>query len=185
MRIRERLDDIRATPWSPVSRPLAIAATFAILAIMWVASTGDRWVPILDSANLVFHEAGHPLAGLVAERLVVYGGTILQLALPLAAAVSFWARRHTLGFAIGVAWACESLLNVATYMADARALELPLIGGLDPELYHDWREIFTRWNMLDLDTTWAGLNRTIAWCTVLATCFWLVRRSAPRALAID
>jgi hypothetical protein len=142
-------------------------------------------VPILDSANLVFHEAGHPLAGLVSERLAVYGGTIMQLAIPLAAAVSFWSRRHTLGFALAVAWVCESLLNVATYMADARALDLPLIGGLDPELYHDWREIFTRWNMLDLDTTWAGLNRIIAWCTVLATCYWLVRRSAPRNLAID
>ena len=62
-----------------------------------------------------------------------------------------------------MAWSCESLLNVATYMGDARALALPLIGGLDPELYHDWREIFTRWNMLDLDTTWAGLNRVLAW----------------------
>jgi len=128
----------------------------------------------------VFHEAGHPLAGFVSERLAVYGGTIAQLALPLAAAASFWARRHTLGFAVCVVWSCESLLNVATYMADARALELPLIGGLDPEIYHDWREIFSRWNMLDLDTTWAGLNRLIGWSVALATCIWLARRAGAR-----
>jgi hypothetical protein len=185
MGFRERLDDIRATPWPSIGRPAAITALVAILAVLTMASVGDRWVPILDSANLVFHEAGHPLVGLLSSRLAVYGGTIFQLAIPLAVACSFWSRRHTLGFACGVAWACESLLNVSTYMADARALELPLIGGLDPELYHDWREIFTRWNMLELDTTWAALNRLIAWCVALAICVWLVRRSSGRDRTID
>jgi hypothetical protein len=61
-------------------------------------------------------------------------------------------------------------------MGDARAMQLPLIGGLDPELYHDWREIFSRWGMLELDTAWAGLNRLIAWSGGLALCWWLVRR---------
>jgi hypothetical protein len=177
MGCRERLDDIRQTPWPPVSRVVAGVTIAAILALLVTASVGEHWVPILDSANLVFHEAGHPLAGFLSERLAVYGGTIAQLALPLAAALSFWARRHTLGFALCVAWSCESLMNVATYMADARTLALPLIGGLDPDLYHDWREIFARWNMLDLDTTWAGLNRLIAWTVGLTTCVWLARRS--------
>jgi hypothetical protein len=185
MGLRERLDDIRATPWPPVRRPVAVVTVAAILALMTTASVGDRWVPILDSANLVFHEAGHPLFGLLSRRLAVYGGTLMQLAIPLAVAGSFWSRRHTLGFAVGLAWACESLLNVATYMGDARALALPLVGGLDPELYHDWREIFARWNMLDLDTTWAGLNRIIAWCAALATSVWLVRRSSGRDPAYD
>jgi hypothetical protein len=181
MGFRERLDDIRATPWPALSRPVAITAIVAILVVMTTASVGDRWVPILDSANLAFHEAGHPLMGLLSSRLAVYGGTIFQLAIPVAVAGSFWSRRHTLGFACGVAWVCESLLNVSTYMADARALELPLIGGFDPELYHDWREIFTRWNMLDLDTTWAGLNRVLAWGVGLAACTWLARRARAGA----
>ena len=50
-----------------------------------------------------------------------------------------------------------------TYMGDARAMALPLIGGLDPQTHHDWREIFSRWGMLHLDTTWAAVNRGIAW----------------------
>ena len=40
------------------------------------------WVPILDSANLAFHEAGHPIFGLFSSRLMVYGGTLMQLLLP-------------------------------------------------------------------------------------------------------
>ncbi len=40
------------------------------------------WVPILDSANLAFHEAGHPLFGILSDRLMVYGGTLMQLLMP-------------------------------------------------------------------------------------------------------
>ena len=62
---------------------LALAA-FAGLLLFFHAREG--WVPILDSANLAFHEAGHPLFGLVSSRLMVYGGTFMQLLLPLTAA---------------------------------------------------------------------------------------------------
>ena len=44
------------------------------------------WVPILDSANLAFHEGGHPIFGLLSSRLAVYGGTLMQLLVPAACA---------------------------------------------------------------------------------------------------
>lgn len=173
---RERLREIAETPWPPIGAPAALGGVVFILWILLQASTGDHWVPILDHANLAFHEAGHLVVGLVSDTMAVYGGTIGQLAFPVAAAYSFWSRRNTLGFALCFAWGCENLLNVATYMGDARAMSLPLIGGLDPETHHDWREILTRWDMLDLDTAWAALNRGIAWAGGLATCVWLSRR---------
>lgn len=37
------------------------------------------------------------------------------------------------GFAFGASWFFENFLDIAHYMADARALILPLIGGLGPE----------------------------------------------------
>jgi hypothetical protein len=147
--------------------------------ILWLAvrgATGDRFVPIIDHANLAFHEAGHLLIGIVSERLGVYGGTLGQLVFPLAAAWQFQRRRHTLGFALAVGWASQSLRNVAVYLGDARAMQLPLIGGLDPETYHDWREILSRWGLLELDTVLAGILTGIAWVTAVAICFWLVRR---------
>jgi hypothetical protein len=122
------------------------------------SSTGDRWVPILDHANLAFHEAGHPLAGIFSERLAVYGGTLGQLAFPVATTIAFWSRRHSLGFALCL------------------AMELPLVGGLDPQDAHDWREIFSRWGMLDADTAWAGLVRLVAWSGGLGIGWWLLRR---------
>jgi len=173
---RERLREISETPWSPIGAPAALGGVVFILWILLQASTGDRWVPILDHANLAFHEAGHLIVGVISDTMAVYGGTIGQLVFPIATACTFWSRRNTLGFALCVAWGCESLLNIATYMGDARAMSLPLIGGLDPETHHDWREILTRWGMLDLDTAWAGLNRVIAWAVGLSVCWWLARR---------
>lgn len=120
------------------------------------------WVPILDSANLAFHEAGHPLFGLLSERFAVYGGTLMQLLFPVAAAFEALRENKPAGFHFCVIWFAENLLNVARYMADARAHELPLVGGLDPEYSHDWTEILTRWSVLEWDTTLAFLIRIVA-----------------------
>lgn len=173
---REWLDETARTPWSPVSGTQALAGVLFTFWMLVQASTGDHWVPILDHANLAFHEAGHPIVGLFSERLAVYGGTLGQLAFPVATTAAFWSRRHTLGFALCVAWTCENLLNIATYMADARAMQLPLVGGVDPQMSHDWHEILSRWGMLDLDTAWAAVNRLVAWTGGLAVCAWLIRR---------
>ena len=31
----------------------------------WFANTGEGWVHVLDGANLAFHEAGHPIFGML------------------------------------------------------------------------------------------------------------------------
>ena len=97
----------------------------------------------------MFHEAGHPLFGLLlGERIAVYGGTLGQLAFPIVATVSFWWRREALPFALCAAWLFENFWNIARYMADARDQLLPLVGGGE----HDWTEIFSRWQVLQRDT---------------------------------
>ncbi len=117
------------------------------------------WIPILDSANLAFHEAGHPLFGLLSERLMVYGGTLMQLLIPAACAWEFHRREQRWGFYVSLIWLAENGLHVARYMADARAHQLPLVGGLDPEVFHDWTEILSRWGLLNQDTALAFLVR--------------------------
>jgi hypothetical protein len=178
---RERLGETAATPWPAVGNAAVLASVAFVLWMLVQGSFGDRWTPILDHANLVFHEAGHVIVGVVSGRLAVYGGTLAQLFFPLAAAFAFWSRRHTAGFALCLGWACQSLLNVATYMADARTMALPLIGGLDPQTHHDWREILSRWGMLELDTAWAALARVVAWVVGLGSCAWLFRHRARDA----
>jgi hypothetical protein len=135
---------------------------------------GDGWVPLLDSANLALHEAGHPLFGLLSERLAVYGGTLMQLAFPAACLFEFRRRRETLSFAMCWIWLGENLLNIARYMADARAQLLPLVGGED--VLHDWNVILLRWNLLQRDHALANGLRVIAWLAIAAALAWLFLR---------
>jgi hypothetical protein len=60
-------------------------------------------------------------------------------------------------------------------MADARALELPLIGGLGEEA-HDWHNLFLRWNLLAKDTLIARYTRNIGWLGMCLAWAWLIWR---------
>ena len=180
-------------PTAPVSLGSLLAvAGFAAFCLAFHLFSTDGWVPLLDSANLVLHEAGHPLVGMLSQRATVYGGTLFQLAFPLAAA---WHFRHAgnsagnsvgnsagnpAGLAASLVWLGENLFNVARYMADARAQELPLVGNGD----HNWTEIFSRWNILPLDGRIAGFTRfagalLIAWALIGLYRAWREQRSSP------
>lgn len=150
---------------------LGLVAAFAVtcLGCHWLGEEG--WVPLLDSANLALHEAGHPLLGFVSERLTVYGGTLFQLIFPAAAAWHFSRAANATGVAASLVWLGENLFNIARYMADARTQELPLVGNAD----HDWAEIFGRWGVLKLDGRIAGLTRFIGVLLVVGAVVWLYR----------
>ena len=156
--------------WLPVAGwQLLLVAGFAIM-VLYLGNTGERWFPVLDSANLAFHEAGHPLFWLLNSRLGVYGGTLGQLALPLIVATSFWRRRQAFATSIAMLWLFQNFFNIARYMADARAQMLPLVGG-----DHDWTEIFARWQLLHFDTRIAGLVSLLGWAGVILVCCALAR----------
>lgn len=141
--------------------------------IGFFAFSGDRWVPIVDGANLLFHEAGHPLVGLFSERAMVYGGTWGQLAFPVVAMVMFWRQRQTLSLGMASLWLAENGLNIGRYMADARVQELPLVGGGE----HDWTEILSRWQVLPYDTVLASLLRggCVLWMVMTLLVLWWAR----------
>lgn len=131
------------------------------------------WVPILDSANLAFHEAGHPIFGLLSSSLAVYGGTLMQLLIPAACAFEMYRQGKPGGTYFCLIWFAENLLNVARYMADARAHQLPLVGGRDPAEAHDWTHIFNNWGVLSWDIALANGVRVIA----LALMAWVIWRA--------
>src|SRR5438046_3177157 len=100
---------------------LLFAAGFAtFLGLLFASEPGFIW--IIDHANLLFHEAGHPIIGLFSNRLEPYGGTIGQLTFPVVLAITGWRRRKLLLFAGGVIWFVQKFLNIARHMADPRTL---------------------------------------------------------------
>lgn len=160
--------------WQAVTGPRLIRFGVGLaLLILLILRSEPGFVFLLDHANLLFHEAGHPLVGLFSSRLEPYGGTIGQLAFPVVMAVSFWRKGHPLGLAAAVVWFFENWFNIARYMADARALQLPLVGGGD----HDWNTILNRWDLLQYDTRIAAALTLPAWIGIAATCAWVLWRA--------
>lgn len=160
--------------WQSVTTPKLVGFSVGValfLALLFNSEPG--FIFLLDSANLLFHEAGHPIFGLFHHRLGVYGGTLGQLTFPVVLAVSFWRKGEPLSFAASWIWFFENWLNIARYMADARALVLPLVGGGD----HDWQEIFLRWHVLAHDTSIASITRTAGWLGMSAAAAWVVWRA--------
>lgn len=134
--------------WTPVTKTHFVVFTLAAAAILALAAAPPTgWVPIVDGANLLFHEAGHPIFGMFGEVMGLIGGTLGQLVFPLVTAVEFWRRRHTMSFAAGCLWFFENFFNIARYAADARAQVIPLVGSGE----HDWWHIFTRLGVLQHD----------------------------------
>ncbi len=131
---------------------------FICLTIYFHFFTEDRWFPILDSANLAFHEAGHVFIGILSDRLNVYGGTVLQLAIPIYIFTIFRKQGNQLASHWVMIWIAQNLLNIARYLGDARSQVLPLVGGG----MHDWTEILSRWHLLSYDQWIAGLIQLIA-----------------------
>jgi hypothetical protein len=150
---------------------IGVGAFAAVIVALLVA--GDPgWTPILDDANLVFHEAGHKIYGIFGDTANLYGGLLGQLTFPLVVMIVFFVRREPAGVAVGLLWAGQNLFSIARYMADARARELPLAGGTE----HDFEHIFTRWDVLERDVEIAGTTRTIGWIVLALALAWIAWR---------
>jgi hypothetical protein len=169
--------EIWSAPWAEVSRPAVSGWTAFYFAFLVYAATNSTGFLFIDSANLVVHEGGHLLFGWLGQTLGLWGGTILQWAVPLLLAAYFFFQRQATAFAFSLFFFFENWLYTATYMADARAMALPLVTTGDPDFVeHDWNTIFTSLGLLQHDTTIAGVVRFGGWCGMIGTMAWLILR---------
>lgn len=101
----------------------------------------------LDYVNLPFHESGHLLFGPFGETIQFMGGTLGQLMWPFILIIYFMIREERLSAAFCFFWFGENFLNISKYVADARSMGLPLVGGG----IHDWNFLLGRWHVLKYD----------------------------------
>lgn len=157
-------------PWKPV--PVWAMALFAVAAIVfWTHALLDEdGFLLLDHINLPVHEFGHLPFSMLGDTLGALGGTLMQLIVPAAFFGSFFMRGETNGAAFCAFWFGENFLNIATYVADARAMELPLVGGGE----HDWNTLLGWWGLLRYDTAMGMGLRALGWGIMLAAVLWHV-----------
>jgi hypothetical protein len=164
--------------WRPVSRAILIVASAFYLLFLYQAARGSGVLLMMDLVFVPIHEAGHLLFGFFGEFLAVAGGTILQLSVPLMLAAFFIFQRQISGTAFCLFFFFEQFLPIATYMADARAQELPLLTVGDGDyIIHDWAYLFGRLGVLEHDTAIAHAVRVLGWVGMIATLAWMIWRS--------
>jgi hypothetical protein len=158
------------TSWEPVSRTVLALGVLTAFAFWIQALTDNYGFLLLDFINLPFHEFGHLFFGIFGETVGIWGGTIMQLLIPLGLFINFFLRKDTAGVAFCSFWFGENLLNIASYVGDARTMALPLVGGGE----HDWNIILMDLDMLKYDTTIAGIVRTFGWLIMVSAVVWFV-----------
>ncbi len=168
--------------WKPVSSP-----AFIFLSVVFIAHiiffpkepVLKDWAflsSFIHSVNLVFHEAGHLLFAIFGNRtLTILGGTLNQLLIPLIVLITFFYKRDTAGTGFALFWFFGNFLDVGIYMADARFLKLPLIGGLGMEA-HDWRNLFNQFELWSVDQLLSQIVFYSGWLGIFITAVWLFKK---------
>lgn len=163
--------------WNRVaSAILALGLILFSLRYFTIAVSDLGWAPgPMHYVHLIFHEAGHAIFMMVGapRTLVVFMGSGLQVLFPLLLACAFYFKnRDAFGAAVCLWWAGHAAMDVAPYIADARALELPLLGGGNGREIegHDWEYLLGEWDALRNDIR-IGASVALAGRLVMAAAF--------------
>ncbi len=163
--------------------PLTLAGRGALLVglALWslsffsIAMDGDRLAgSFMHLIHLPFHEGGHILFMPFGSFLMSLGGSLTQVLVPLACAGAFLARRDRFGAAVALWWTGQSLMDIAPYVADARALRLMLLGGhTGAEVEgHDWEAILGALGWLSHDVALGRAANALGVLLMLAALAW-------------
>lgn len=159
---------------------LAVLAFFTWEAIRQLRSH-DFEFSLFGGVIFGVHELGHLVFAPFGELLTIAGGSIAQVALPVAAIALFAYRKDRYAVAVCGCWLAISLGQLAVYMADARAESLDLVSFSPEGGGHDWNYLLERWNLLRRDVALGHFTKFTGWLVLALS--WLVALDAMRHLA--
>ncbi len=134
--------------------------------------TGESFLHLI---NLPFHEAGHILFMPFGRFMTILGGSLGQILMPMICLATFLVKTpDPFGASVALWWTAESIMDIAPYINDARALDLILLGGVTGKETdgHDWNNILTMLGWLEYDHRLAHLAYNLGIILMLASLFW-------------
>ena len=136
--------------------------------------SGEIGASFLHRPLLIFHEAGHVVFMPFGEWLMMLGGTLGQLLMPLLLALALLLKsRDPYGAAIGIWFLGVSLLDVAPYMYDALEPQLTLLGGgTGEDGPHDWIYLFRSVGWLARSQSIGAMTHSIGVLVCIAAIGW-------------
>lgn len=136
---------------------------------------------LFSGINLAIHELGHFVFGPFGMPMAVAGGSILQCLAPVAAGLVLYRQEDWFGIAVASCWLSTNLFGVATYAADARTQQLPLVSPTSGDPLHDWHYLLAHFGVLQHDRAIAAGLRDLAVLAMAAGLVfggWLLWRMA-------
>jgi len=138
-----------------------------LLVFLWMLGgyfSDPMYRSIFEGVNLAFHEMGHAAFFWLGDRmLMVAGGTIFQIGIPLVAGGYLLRKQNDpFGATVCLFWLGTALFSAGVYAADARAQSLPLVSPFGPVDVdsHDWTVMLLKVGMLSRDQAiGSGLRR--------------------------
>jgi hypothetical protein len=164
-------------------------AVWGVVLMRLDVKTGAIGGSFIHGPLLVFHEAGHVVFAFLGHSMMVAGGTLGQLALPLVIVLAFLLRnRDAFGASVGLWLLGVSLLDIAPYMYDALHPQLVLLSGMTGEEGgHDWIELFGSIGWLARAQAIGVFTHKLGVLTVLLALgwsAWLLARQRARIAAV-
>ena len=150
-----------------------ISRMIVVLLFAWYFMTAalqqNSW-HLIDSVNLVIHEAGHTIFFFFGEFFGIAAGSGFQVFIPLVFVLYFFLRAEFFSSSILLFWVGESLVNVSVYIGDAVVMQLPLLGG--DGTIHDWNYLLSHTGLLPFTPLISLLIFISGFMCMSAAIFW-------------
>lgn len=101
---------------------------------------------MIDSVDLVIHEAGHSIIFFLGQFVQVISGSFFQILIPFLFMGYFYNRSDYFSVSLILSWLSYNLVNVSVYISDGVHMQLPLLGG--ESVIHDWNYILSHTGLL-------------------------------------
>ncbi len=179
-----------------VSKETFYARVFLLAAFtawgFYFISAGVDWEKIgssfMHNINLPFHEFGHVLFMPFGRFMMIFGGSLFQVLLPLICTLVFvFKQRDTFAGSITLWWCGQSFIDLSPYIADAEYRVLPLVGGGGEES-HDWGNLLTMTGTLEHTQAIARTSFVIGALIIIFALLWsgwLLRQQRNNIAAIN
>lgn len=151
------------------STPKTIIAAIATVYFLWCAYDPLN-AQFLHLVYLPLHEAGHMIFMPFGQFIMVLGGSLLQIIIPIVFFIYFVYHEKPFSAAIVLFWVGQSFNDVYVYANDAVVMQLPLLSGLTGAEggFHDWNYILTETGLLNQTQLVAKIIRFIGNLIILA-----------------
>ena len=154
---------------------IAVIASLYFFTIAYNPMADGLW-NFLSLVDLPIHEAGHLIFRLFGEFMMIAGGSLFQVIVPLIFFGYFLKRDQMFSAALVLFWVGQSILNVWVYADDAVRMKLVLLSGLTGSegSFHDWNYIFSATGLMGYHGAISGLIRVAGTFVILGAAAWSV-----------